>query len=95
MTTVKEDLIRTLEELKAELEDLYSKEFLRLTDIEEDYKYDAHDLFMEKITVCLQPLILSGQTPDWMAQLRVYLSTKAAQPRTCFQLIDGSLAILK
>lgn len=95
MQSVRKELIYTLQKLKVELEERYSKEFLRLTDIEEDYKFNSHGIFMQRITACLQPLIINGESPEWMVELKAYLSTKAAQPRTCFQLIEGSLAILE
>lgn len=94
MTEVKQQLISTLKELRLELNTLYDGYFLRLTDIEMDYKYHSHDLLMERIIICLKPLIISGNIPEWMKILKIYLQTKEDTPRSCFKIIDHSLSIL-
>lgn len=94
-------MIVTITKLRNDLEKLYSEQFLRLTDIEEDYKYDSHQRLFRKLQCVDQffsenKLDTNTQLPDWLIAIRQFLANgDPNEPRSCFIIIDGMLEILK
>lgn len=95
MTTYDEmrlSLAKDLRALRERLEELYSAEFLRLTDIEEDEKHDSYE-DLQEVLAQARRLPGSEPVPDWLGSLARYIGNSEKQ-RSCFEIIQGSLKFL-
>jgi hypothetical protein len=94
-------LVSALEKLHGKLNTLYSctNIYMRLSDIEEDDKHDARARFHATLIVPVNAFVEQhgeAACPPWMNALHAFIVDGSIEyPRTCFQLIAGSLRVLQ
>lgn len=101
---LKQSLKTGLIDLKNELEDIYSNEFFRLTDKEEDDKHDALDQLQHFLDVTfgsffqkfnLNPKINKDRLPIWLENFGREIGNNGGVPRTVFKITDQVLPTLQ